>query len=117
MRKRLLSLLCVTSLLLTLLPTSVFAADAITGTEPTVTTPESKPGYTAPTAVEKLVYNGQKQALITAGTAPEGCTMQYKLDGGEYSPDLPTAKDAGTLCITRQSAMEPTAIPRKSPSR
>ena len=60
MRKRLLSLLCVTSLLLTLLPTSVFAADAITGTQPTVTS-ETKPEYTAPKAVENLVYNGQKQ--------------------------------------------------------
>lgn len=98
MRKRLLSLLCVTSLLLTLLPTSVFAADAITGTEPTVTS-EPKPGYTAPTAVENLVYNGENQMLITAGTAPEGCTMQYKLDDGEYSPDLPTAKDAGTYTV------------------
>ena len=98
MRKRLLSLLCVTSLLLTLLPTSVFAADAITGTQPTVTS-EPKPGYTAPKAVENLVYNGQNQMLITAGTAPEGCTMQYKLDDGEYSPDLPTAKDAGTYTV------------------
>ena len=98
MRKRLLSLLCVTSLLLTLLPTSVFAADAITGTQPTVTS-ETKPEYTAPTAVEKLVYNGENQMLITAGTAPDGCTMQYKLDDGEYSPDLPTAKDAGTYTV------------------
>ena len=98
MRKRLLSLLCVTSLLLTLLPTSVFAADAITGTEPTVTTPESKPTVTTLPAAKTLTYTGKEQELVTAGTADNG-TMQYKLDGGAYSTDLPKAMDAGTYTV------------------
>ena len=97
MRKRLLSLLCVTSLLLTLLPTSVFAADAITGTEPTVTS-ELKPTVTTLPAAKTLTYTGKEQELVTAGTADNG-TMQYKLDGGAYSTDLPKAMDAGTYTV------------------
>lgn len=51
------------------------------------------PTYTAPTAKTGLTYNGQKQELITPGSATGG-TMQYKLAGGTYSTTLPTATNA-----------------------
>lgn len=59
MRKRLLSLLCAVSLLLTLLPTSVFAVtDGVNGTEDTNT-----PSITI-TGEESIEYTG---SAVTAG--------------------------------------------------
>ncbi len=48
---------------------------------------------TAPTAIANLVYSGTAQALVTAGTA-EGGTMEYSLDGTNYSAEIPTGTDA-----------------------
>lgn len=56
------------------------------------------PTYTAPTAKTGLTYNGQEQELITPGSATGG-TMQYKLGGGTYSTELPTATNAGTYTV------------------
>ena len=56
------------------------------------------PTYTAPTAKTGLTYNGQEQELITPGSATGG-TMQYKLGGGRYSTELPTATNAGTYTV------------------
>lgn len=56
------------------------------------------PTYTAPTAKTGLTYNGQKQELITPGSTEDG-TMQYKLGGGSYSTELPTATNAGTYTV------------------
>ena len=48
-----------------------------------------------PTAVS-LTYTGGDQTLVTAGTALNG-TMQYRLGNtGDYSNDIPTAKNAGS---------------------
>ena len=44
---------------------------------------------TAPTAVANLVYTGQAQTLIAAGSATGG-EMQYSLDGETYATTLPT---------------------------
>lgn len=52
---------------------------------------------TAPTA-NNLTYNGKPQALVAAGT-PTGGTMQYKLDDGDWSEDIPTAANAGTYKV------------------
>ena len=53
---------------------------------------------TAP-AAQSLTYNGNAQALVSAGAATGG-TVQYKLDdSGEYSATIPTAKDAGTYTV------------------
>ena len=51
-----------------------------------------------PAAVQDLVYTGQLQALVTAGTA-DGGTMVYSLDGETYTAELPTATDAGTYTV------------------
>ncbi|MBE6751064.1 MAG: hypothetical protein E7556_00895 [Ruminococcaceae bacterium] len=52
---------------------------------------------TAPTAIENLVYTGEAQTLVTAGTAANG-TIEYKLgeaEDAEWSTTLPVATDAG----------------------
>ena len=63
-------------------------------------TPAEKtdPKYTPPTAKTGLVYNGTAQVLINKGSV-EGGIMQYRLDNGTYSPDLPTATNAGTYTV------------------
>lgn len=50
-------------------------------------------GYTPPTAKTALVYNGAEQELIIAGTATGG-SMEYNLDGGEFSSKIPVGTDA-----------------------
>lgn len=52
---------------------------------------------TAPTA-KTLTYNGAEQVLIMAGAA-NGGEMQYKLDSGSYSSELPKAENAGTYTV------------------
>ena len=54
---------------------------------------------TAPAAKTDLVYNGEAQALITAGSSTAG-TIQYKLNNGEYSTALPEATNAGTYTVS-----------------
>lgn len=49
--------------------------------------------YTPPTAKTALVYNGAEQELIIAGTATGG-SMEYNLDGGEFSSKIPVGTDA-----------------------
>ena len=53
---------------------------------------------TKPAAVENLEYTGTAQALVTEGTASGG-TMQYKVDDGEWSTELPKATNAGTYTV------------------
>ena len=54
---------------------------------------------TAP-AANALTYNGNDQALITAGSVTSGGTMQYSLtENGTYSPNIPTGTDAGTYTV------------------
>lgn len=53
---------------------------------------------TAPTAIEDLVYTGAAQTLINAGTVTGG-ELQYKLDDGAYSTDLPQATTVGSYTI------------------
>lgn len=57
---------------------------------------------TPPTACEQLIYNGQPQTLIEAGTSDTG-TMQYRLEGGEYQAALPQAKNAGIYKVWYKS--------------
>lgn len=53
---------------------------------------------TAP-AANALTYNGNDQALITAGMTNYG-TMQYSLtENGTYSQDIPTGTDAGAYTV------------------
>lgn len=54
--------------------------------------------FTAPTA-NALTYNGNEQALLTAGTATGG-TMLYRLGTtGEFIASIPTGKDAGSYTV------------------
>ncbi len=53
---------------------------------------------TAAPKANTLTYNGGAQALVAAGTA-NGGTMQYSLDGTNYSADIPKAKNAGTYTV------------------
>ena len=53
---------------------------------------------TAPVA-NKLTYDGQSQALVTAGSTNDG-TMMYKLgESGAWSENIPTATDAGEYTV------------------
>ena len=53
---------------------------------------------TAPTAIEKLVFDGNAKALVSAGTASGG-TMVYSLDGETFTEAIPTATAAGTYTV------------------
>ena len=55
------------------------------------------PTVTAPTA-NALTYNGAEQALVTAGKTTGG-TMLYRIDGSEWSEQIPTAKNAGEYTV------------------
>ena len=52
-----------------------------------------------PSAKQDLVYNGNDQILVNEGETEFG-EIQYKLDDGEYSTDLPKAKDAGIYTVS-----------------
>lgn len=56
---------------------------------------------TPPAAVEKLVYTGEEQALITAGKA-DGGTMQYSLNGTDWQDTVPVGINAGTYTVQYQ---------------
>lgn len=53
---------------------------------------------TAPKAKSGLVYNGSAQELITAGSSSDG-TLQYSLDGSNYSTSIPKGTDAKTYTV------------------
>ena len=57
---------------------------------------------TPPAAVEKLVYTGKEQALITAGTAIGG-TVQYSLNGTDWQDTVPVGTNAGTYTVQYQA--------------
>lgn len=59
---------------------------------------KTDPQYTAPTPNPGLTYNGKEQILIIKGHV-EGGIMWYKLGGGRYSTELPTATNAGTYTV------------------
>ena len=48
--------------------------------------------------ITDLMYNGTTQDLIAAGSTTGG-TLEYSLDGTNWSEDIPQAKDAGTYQI------------------
>ena len=56
------------------------------------------PQYEPPTPKRGLTYNGEEQILINEGHV-EGGQMRYKLGGGRYSTELPTATNAGTYTV------------------
>lgn len=53
---------------------------------------------TVPTVKQDLTYDGSLHDLITAGSATDG-TLEYSLDGTNWSESVPQAKDAGNYTI------------------
>lgn len=51
-----------------------------------------------PTVVENLTYNANPQALVNAGSTPEGKIM-YKVGDRDWQEEVPTATDAGTYIV------------------
>lgn len=76
---------------------SVAATDNYDAAEQTTTFVIAKAAaqVTAPTAKTGLTYSGEAQTLVNAGSVTAGATMVYKLDGGEYTSELPIATNAG----------------------
>lgn len=56
------------------------------------------PVVVAPTAKANLVYDGSAQALANAGSATFG-SLQYSLDGTNYSTAIPTGTDASDYTV------------------
>ena len=65
----------------------------------TVTVAKAAAQVTAPTAKSGLMYNGEAQTLVNAGSA-NGATIEYKLVGGEWTTEVPAATNAGTYTVT-----------------
>ncbi len=63
-----------------------------------VTIAKAYAAYTAPAAKTSLIYNGQAQALVDAGSTNDG-TMQYRLGNGAWGTDVPTATNAGSYTV------------------
>ena len=59
---------------------------------------QATPAVTPPMIITDLMYNGTTQDLIAAGSTTGG-TLEYSLDGTNWSEDIPQAKDAGTYQI------------------
>ena len=57
-----------------------------------------QPGVTPPTPISGLIYNASLQNLILVGTAVGG-TMEYSLDGTNYSTSIPQGKDAKQYAV------------------
>ena len=66
--------------------------------EVSVSVAKAEASVIAPTAVADLVYNGEAQTLVAAGSA-NGGELQYSLDGENWSTELPSATLAGAYAI------------------
>lgn len=52
----------------------------------------------APTTIKGLVYTGGPQGLVQPGSTDSG-EMQYSVNGGEWSADIPTGVEAGEYTV------------------
>ena len=59
------------------------------------------PVYTAPKAIENLVYNGKEQDLIVPGKVTNGGKMLYKVgtDDGKWTETVPKGKEATSYTV------------------
>ena len=80
----------------------VVGTDNFNGIDPkeigTVTIEGQTPTFTAPEPKSGLLYDTKAHELITAGTATGG-TMQYSLDGTNWSTSTPTGTNAGAYTV------------------
>ena len=51
-----------------------------------------------PAAINGLIYNGNPQALVSAGSTDDG-VIKYSLDGVVYSTNIPEVTNAGTYSV------------------
>jgi len=65
----------------------------------TFTIAKADPSYTAPVAKAGLVYNGQPQELLVAGSTTDG-VMKYAIGGAEATVEVPAMTNAGEYKIT-----------------
>ena len=64
-----------------------------------VTIAKAAASVTAPTAKTELVYNGNAQDLVSAGSVTDA-TLEYKLgENGEWTAEVPTATNAGEYTV------------------
>ncbi len=59
---------------------------------------KAESSITGKPSAKELTYDGSAQQLVSAGSASGG-TMQYSLDGTNYSTNIPTATDAGNYVV------------------
>ncbi|MBQ3918378.1 MAG: InlB B-repeat-containing protein [Oscillospiraceae bacterium] len=59
---------------------------------------KAEPAFTAPAAREGLVYTGNAQELVTAGTTEDG-KIVYSTDGTEFSEAIAAGTKAGTYTV------------------
>jgi cell division septation protein DedD len=59
---------------------------------------KADPEVTAPEAVEGLKADGTEKELVTAGQTTGG-TLEYSLNGEDYSENIPKAADEGTYTV------------------
>ena len=57
------------------------------------------PAYTAPTAMDGLIYSGSAQALVNAGSTAHGKLLYSLSKDGTYSETVPTGTDAGEYTV------------------
>ncbi len=57
------------------------------------------PAYTAPTAMDGLIYSGNAQALVNAGSTAHGKLLYSLSKDGAYSETVPTVTDAGEYTV------------------
>ncbi len=82
------------------------ALDGLYGVYANATVKLTSEVFTPPTAVPNLVYNGKDQKLVTTGGTSEGA-LQYRLGtDGDWSAEIPAAKNAGTYKVYYKLASE-----------
>lgn len=57
------------------------------------------PAYTAPTAMDGLIYSGNAQALVNAGSTAHGKLLYSLSKDGAYSETVPAGTDAGEYTV------------------
>lgn len=57
------------------------------------------PAYTAPAAIDGLIYSGNAQALVNAGSTAHGKLLYSLSKDGAYSETVPTGTDAGEYTV------------------
>ena len=71
----------------------------VSSNEVTLTVEKTNPTVTPPTAITGLVYNGDAQALVSAGETRDGTLVYSSSQDGPYSAEIPTGTNAGSYQV------------------